>query len=232
VIGVRECGQQRCNFKDDGYINNLATDKTYHKVEAVWAVGATVADTHTEKFQVLGDYRHSQYNTPDETGTDCNSGGNTTSYITTQSATTGLSQCFLNGAQWFTVNMADSFRRRVNVNGSGISTVHGFIQRDFFCPNTPNAPPNTFAYTFRQVPVIKGACANSTLSDSTVAVLPTNQDLSCGDQVYIVGVGTKMVTDYCSVCTLTQLDNYNSTDHTCTVFSDLRASAKTIKLLN
>ncbi len=67
------------------------------------------------------------------------------------------------------------------------------------------------------------------LALAPVAVNPDdNRDLSCGDRVYIVGLGVKTVTDRCPVCTPTQLDNYTTTP-ACSKVYDL-GTYKTIKL--
>ena len=56
----------------------------------------------------------------------------------------------------------------------------------------------------------------------------SDEHLSCGDSVYIVGVGVKTVTDRCPDCTPTQLDNY-TTASACHDVGHL-GTFKTIKL--
>ncbi len=70
------------------------------------------------------------------------------------------------------------------------------------------------------------------VNNNTVAWNSTlNSDFVCGDEVYIDGVGTKMITDFCAICVKEQLDNYISTDGRCANVPDLLSSAKTIKLI-
>ncbi|NQZ08324.1 MAG: hypothetical protein HRT35_14300 [Algicola sp.] len=212
-------------------MNNLPDNTTFHHVRATWTVRQTTVQTQFQhKFKILGDYRHSQYNTPSQNGTDCGADGDSRSYVTTE--TLGISQCFNPGATYRTLDLPIRFKDRVVLNGSGNTSLYGAVQWDQFCQSVSNAPSDAIENTFRDKTAITPGCgASYALGNSTVAARPNNPNLSCGDQVYIQGFGIKTVTDYCPVCTDTQLDNYTSTETGCNIFTDLTASAKTIKLL-
>ena len=37
-----------------------------------------------------------------------------------------------------------------------------------------------------------------------------NPDLSCGDTIFVSGIGTKTVTDHCPICGTTKIDHYTA----------------------
>lgn len=115
-------------------------------------------------FKVLGDYRQSQYNTPTESA--C-SGGPTASYVTNN-------QCAYDS----TTFKSGSFSQ-VNLNGSGHSVNHGTVAREAWCLDNAEHPPDANGSSFRAGHTIVGSCGS--VSDSTVAVDPDHDDLSCGD---------------------------------------------------
>ena len=184
----------------------------YTGVRASWTVG-TDSPNHTKHygFDILGDYRHSQYNTPNESA--C-TGSPTESYVTNN-------QCAYTGTTF-----KSGFFSQVNLNGSGHSLNHGTITPEEWCLRHRPHPSDANGRSFRSGHTVKGSCGG--VSDNTVAVKPGHQDLSCGDRVYIVGVGVKTVTDRCPGCTLTQLDNYTTTPN-CSDVYDL-GTYRTIKL--
>jgi len=213
-------------------IPNLARGE-YMKVKATWLVmEASATDELDHHIKVLGKYRHSQYNTPEEA--QC-AGPPERAYITEEDAN-GISQCFNDPPRNFTVTtLQQEFISQVNLNGSGISTNFGDVQRDFFCPTTAAAPSDASGRTFRQR-AIEPACSGLTLGDNTVARRPGHPDLDCGDQVFIQDVGLKTVTDLCPVCPdmltadeVDQLDNF-TTDARCSGINDLARNAVTIKI--
>lgn len=184
----------------------------YTAVRASWTVGSHSPE-HTKPygFDILGDYRHSQYNTPTESA--C-SGGPTLSYVTNNQCT------------YTSTTFKSGFFTQVNLNGSGHSLNHGTIAREAWCLDNAEHPPDASGRSFRAGHMIVGSCGS--VSGSTVAVHPNHDDLSCGDTVYIVGVGVKTVTDRCPGCTQTQLDNYTTTP-ACSEVYDL-GTYRTIKL--
>lgn len=210
-------------------IPNLAEGE-YTQVKATWKVQeASTSGELDYHIKVLGKYRHSQYNTVAES--TC-TGGDDRAYLITENAS-GISQCFSAG-QFTTTTLRSSFIDQVNLNGSGRSINFGDIKRDFFCPTTSEAPQDAPGITFRQTPITP-SCAGGTLGNDTVAVGPHNQNLSCGDRIFIHGIGVKTVTDACPGCpnrlgpgVVDQLDNY-TTDDRCSGIIDL-GDFVTIKL--
>lgn len=215
-------------FNETFNIPNLA-EGDYTKVKATWKVGEASAtgelDYHIE---VLGQYRHSQYNSPDER--QCN-GPPAPVFVLGSPAT-----CFDAFEQGLLLK--SDFTSQVNVNGSGLSGRFGDIKSlaATRCKNvTQNRPPGVTGgndgNSFVEVSFIDGACANIPLSNSTVAgCLPESDPLGrgifhCGDRVYIQGLGVKTVTDHCPACcnaaAQKQLDNYTRTDTRCTAGHDL-----------
>ncbi len=184
----------------------------YTGISARWTVG-TRSPSHTRQysFKVLGDYRHSQYNTPDESA--C-TGALAHGYVTN-------SQCVFTGTTF-----KSDFASQAYINGSGKSLNHGTIALEEWCLKNAEHPADADERSFRPGHTVAGTCGS--VSESTVAVHPDNDDLSCGDSVYILGIGVKTVTDRCPGCTLTQLDNYTTTP-ACSKVYDL-GTHKTIKL--
>ena len=149
---------------------------------------------------VLGSYTHSQYNTPAES--QC-SGGSGTAYLTP-----GPSAC-----SWSTVSLIASFISQAWLNGSGSTKSYGLIQEYLAGCSPPSGGNNNY---FRKVSSIAPGCSGQSLGNTTVAWPKSkNANLSCADQVLIVGLGggtgtVKTVTDNCPDCSVTQLDNYNT----------------------
>ncbi|MGI0044485.1 MAG: hypothetical protein ACRD47_12315, partial [Nitrososphaeraceae archaeon] len=168
----------------------------YTSVRAQWQVSSTQTATGEKqsKFKVLGTYRHSQYNTPQE------------------SACTGsLAQAFITQASCSSqeTQLKSDFISQAWLNGSGKTINFSFVQNEAFC----TLPPGGEDKTFRQVSQITPACGQGfALNNNTVAGNPNHQDLVCGDEVLILSSSPaiKTVTDRCPACSLTQLDNYTT----------------------
>ncbi|MEW6301090.1 MAG: carboxypeptidase regulatory-like domain-containing protein, partial [Thermodesulfobacteriota bacterium] len=214
---IREEARASGTYQETFDIPNLAEGE-YTKVRATWTVGEASAigelDYH---IKVLGQYRQSEYNTPDER--QCT--GSPTLVFVLSSPTTCF-DVFEQGPL-----LKSDFASQVNTNGSGLSIRFGDIKAlaATRCRNvTQNRPPEaTIGNSFVEVPFIDGACANIPLSNTTVAACLARADLrgtfSCGDRVYIHGFGVKTVTDHCPACCNAngqrQLDNYTLTDTRC-----------------
>lgn len=182
----------------------------FTEVRAVWTVnGVANEDSQTVGFRVLGNYRHSQYNTPQESTCPGPTGN---AFLTTAACA-------------FTpIDLRIRFISQVNLNGSGRSINFGDVKREFFCVKQKSAPAGSNQRSFRQE-AIAPTCAGTTLDNTTVARRPGHPHLECGDQVLIVGLGNgtgtvKTVTDLCPGCPNNQLDNY-TTDPACTKITDL-----------
>jgi hypothetical protein len=198
--------------------NNAETDGTYTldfdlpnlpsgqytTVTASWAVTSPApTGSRTDNFYVLGSFLQSQYNTPAES--QC-AVGNGPGFVTP-----GPSAC-----SWTPVNMRSQFISQTWINGSGNSDVaqYGLLQEYTTCPPPSGGNQNYF----QQVSSIAPGCSGQSLGNTTVAWPKSkNNNLSCGDQVLLVGLGSgagtvKTVTDNCPGCSATQLDNYNTSN--------------------
>jgi len=178
----------------------LLPEGQYNSIAATWRpLGSDVTDSETVTFLVMGNYRHSQYNTPNESA--C-MGSPSAAYITNPSCT------------FTATTLRSDFISQSWLNGSGITINHGTEQNEAFCLNLPNAPADANGRSFRAQPIVPSCGAAYGVSNSTLA-RGDDAPLVCGDQVLIVGLGgvnastVKSVTDRCPACTgVRQLDNY------------------------
>ena len=184
----------------------------YTGVRATWTVGTnTPNDTLAYGFQVLGNYRHSRYNSPSEASCI---GAPRSSYVTNNQCT------------YTDTTLKSDFADKVNLNGSGYSINHGTVAPEDWCLDNAEHPVDADERSFRSGHTVVGFCGS--VGNTTVAIRPGHSYLSCGDSVYIVGVGVKTVTDSCPGCSPAQLDNY-TTATACHGIPDL-GTFKTIKL--
>src|SRR5208337_565248 len=195
-------------------LSNLVSGQ-YTGVTGQWTVNRTPASgSYTYNFNVLGTWRHSQYNTPTESS--C-SGSSSSAYevnVTTCAYQTGnliaqfISQSWLNGSG----TAANAYYGYHNEQNAQYCINHGYLPGD--------ASGKSFAFEANIIPYCG---AGYSIGNSTVAWnFTSTQTLNCGDQVLIVGYGTspgtvKTVTDRCAPnppnsngCTSTQLDNYTT----------------------
>ena len=189
-------------------LGNLVTGQ-YTGATAQWTVGGTTAPgSYTKNFNVLGTWRHSQYNTPTES--TC-SGSSSSAYevnVTTCAYQTG--------------NLLSLFISQSWLNGSGktINSYYGYQteQNAQYCINNHKLPADASGKSFAFEPNIIPYCGSSyALGTNTVAWnFSSTVTLNCGDQVLLVGYGAspgtvKTVTDRCGgACSNTQLDNYTT----------------------
>jgi hypothetical protein len=179
--------------------------------EAKWTVdGKACSDNKSYDLDVLGLYRHSQYNSPHESA--C-TGSPMKVYVTAA----GTSSC-----QFTETTMGNIFANQAAENGSGYSNDYGIIQLESFCQRFPHPDDAYFlspgkklldvAFAFRpNVSSILGSCGEP-VTNATVARNPKNTHLHCGDTILIDGLNVvKTVTDEGSEKTLglKQCDNYN-----------------------
>lgn len=162
----------------------------YTSVSADWSTpNGSPGDSSEVAFKVLGRYRHSQYNTPDEQS--CS--GERTSAVTIYSA--GAPSCPVS-----TGFFKEIFRQEVLENGSGFSIQFGPVQREWTCASVGQE-------RFRGPTTISGS--HGPVNASTVAMRRTRGDgVQFNKQILIVGVGVKTVTDTCPDCSEHQFDNY------------------------
>jgi hypothetical protein len=194
-------------------LSGLVTGQ-YTGVTARWTVNGNAATgSRTYNFNVLGTWRHSQYNTVTESA--C-SGSSSSAYevnVTTCAYQTG--------------NLIAQFISQSWLNGSGktINTYYGYNteQNAQYCINNHYLPADASGKSFAFEPQIIPYCSGYSLGTNTLAwTFTSTSTLNCGDQVLIVGYGgspgtVKTVTDRCAPisqnpkgCTDTQLDNYST----------------------
>lgn len=186
----------------------------YGVVKATWKIGEKLSSyTKDYPIRMLGVYRHSQYNSPDESR--CSGEPNDVYILSSHNS------CF-NSYQEGTLK--SDFISQVNINGSGISEDYGGIKSlaATRCSNeTENRPEDATGgangNSFVQAP-ITGSCG-TTLSNSSLARCTNDTRLSCGDRIYIHTQSVKIIQDRCPACCgapgMQQLDNYTSTDTRC-----------------
>lgn len=197
--GTRAGGSYHFNFgPSQGALSGLPEGQ-FTQVRADWTVsGTTETASATVAFRVLGEYRHSQYNIPDEASCP---GGSARAWITD-------AQC-----NFTQTTLRASFIAQANLNGSGTSIQFGGIQREQFClARQFNPPPGAQNHSFR--PGVSSGTCNVGLGNNTVARNRNHPFLSCNDEVLIVGLGApgtiKTVTDECPACPERQLDNFTT----------------------
>lgn len=183
----------------------------YSGISATWL---SITGQYTYNFYVLGNYLHTQYNTPAES--QC-TGGSSTAYLTA-----GPSAC-----PWSTVSLVTQFITQAWTNGSGASNNYGLIQEYLAGCSSPPGGSNNY---FRTVSQVAPGCSapNNFLGNDSVAVdiFSSGHPLSCGDQVLIVGLGSgsgtvKTATDSCPACTsIAKIDDY-TTSSACSNISSL-----------
>ena len=143
----------------------------------------------------------------------CAIGGSSDVFVTKETLSNGrwITNCFDDEDDYTATTFAEKFRREIVENGSGRSTAFGDIQRDWVCPyETPRPNGAMDGYVFRDVNVIQPACAGGILGGTSVAVSNDNEDLRCGDTIYVSGIGTKTVTDHCPICGDDKIDHYTA----------------------
>jgi hypothetical protein len=175
----------------------------YTTVTATWTVGgAPYSGTASVSFNAMGTYRHSQYNTPNESS--C-TGPQAAAYRTSASC------------DFTATTLRSDFIDQSWLNGSGITISFGPEQNEAWCllPGHGNPPADASGRSFRPTGSILGSCGLAVGND-TVAKGDDETLLTCGDQILIVGLGAgtgtvKTVTDRCAQCTgQNQLDNYTT----------------------
>lgn len=207
VTGNRSPG----TYTDSFPLGSFQEGGKYSSIMATyWCGGVGYTHTFSYIFKCLGTYRHSQYNTPDESNTTCQTGGGTTNVCFTTS-----------NCAWESGSLYSTFKAKVDLNGSGKSISKGNIQPEGFCTNRPQMCQGLSAY--RKNVTITPACSGAALNNTTVARKPNHPDLGCGRKVCIVrpalGNVVKTVTDLCPGCVTKQLDNY-TTDGRCSGIVD------------
>ena len=194
---------------------DLIPEGQYDEVEATWSIraGLTPDDEYPYPFSALGGYTHSQYTKPNQAHPTCATGDSSDVFVTEERSSNGrwVTNCFDDEDEYTATTFPETFRLEAKENGNGRSTAFGDIQLDWVCPyETPRPDAAAFGYVFRDINTIQPACTGGGLGSSTVAVSSLNPDLSCGDTIFVSGIGTKTVTDHCPICGTTKIDHYTA----------------------
>lgn len=189
--GQRSAGNYTFSFN-----RNSLPSASYSSVIAEWTTPNGVrSGSRPVGFTVLGQWRHSQYNSPNESA-----------------CTAAPAPAFVtNPSCVFTAtNLKADFISQSWLNGSGITINFGSEQNEDSCLRSGTPPANASGRSFRPQSIVPSCRAGYSVNNGTVAA-GDNSGLNCGDQVLIVGVGVKTVTDRCPLCTgKSQLDNYTT----------------------
>ena len=170
----------------------------FDHLTATWTVGgSSTSRDFPFRFKVLGDYLHTRYNVPDEQS--CSGSPQPFCY--------NDGDCTLPPCQWQTGGTGKSgWLEEVLQNGSGFSQTLGFVSLEWFCSS-----PLECSLALRNLTVDSGcpACPGGSLADgSTVAVRPDHPDLGCGDRVFILDLGVRLISDHGQLPALDQLDHF------------------------
>jgi len=179
----------------------------YTTVTARWTVnGATVSASLGYTFEVMGTYVQTQYNTPYEG----NCGGTATNVTLWKASPT----CTPSSGSLLS-NFINVVAAPGSGTGSGQSINYQGVVPEQYC--TAYSTTN-----FREYATITGTLGS--LSNSSVAACSQSPLYRAGAQVFIVGEGTKTVTDSCPACCqntgYAHLDNY-TTNNACSGIGSL-----------
>jgi len=188
-----------------GDLNSYPNGARYTQVFAQWNVnGMTPSDSFSYGIKVLGNYLHTRYNTV--SNASCPGSNTRKLCYTNGTSCTGVS-C----SSWSSVQAKPLFMSELAENGSAFHSSIGFVSIEWFCanPSIPGCSPVN-EERGRRVPSACPTCPNLDLTaNQTVAISPENNDLACGDQVYVVGTGLRRVTDNGGRLGRKQLDHYS-----------------------
>lgn len=146
------------------------------------------------RFKVLGDYLHTQYNSPIETS--CT--GALSPFCFQAGGCGGISCGNATTAQGRSVWISE-----VLENGSGVHSSLGIMSREYFCGRTCGSYSR-----FRAVPAPCGSCNTSLVAYQSVARSEFNYSLECGNLVFIEGLGLRTVADTGGDLSTRQLDHF------------------------
>ncbi len=168
-----------------GTLSTYTNGHDYKEVFAEWYPQGVIGNPKAifqYRFKVLGDYRHTRYNTPTESF--CT--GSLQSFCYT-SAGCGPANC----SNWQTSSAKSGWLTQVAQNGSGSHSMLGFVSREWVC-----STPAGCTTKVRQVPSPCPACTGLTvIPGATVAVQEGHGELQCGNKAFVDGLGTFTVTD-------------------------------------
>ena len=179
------------SYNDSFNTSNMPAGK-YSQLQANWTVnGKTATAQWNLSLQVLGSYRITCYNS---------SSGTITNWVASKPST----------CTWGVWNSLSAFLDAVILNGSGYDRTNVAVSLYYKnCNNTPPTTNPTYAGNrFRRPANIGTFCGVAPVSGTTVAINPNHPSLACGNQVYVQGMGCRVVQDHGGGVQVQQLDNY------------------------
>lgn len=206
-------------------IPNLEYVEEHTTIRARWSIGGSSSiDRYPYHIKVLGIYRHSRYNLPNEA---CYSGSNENFCYT-------AGNCTATECSWSTDGSARSdFLDAEHLNGSGYSSSLGYVTTEEWCQANKYPPPGGCTGHLLRDLSIAGGCPHCSgenmIANETVAVNASHPDLGCTDSVFVYTVGTRTVTDHGGGLGIEQLDHFIGLDTTCEIVGDI-GNLMTIKL--
>jgi hypothetical protein len=190
------------SYNDSFNVGDLPNYTSFTQIKATWEVGGKAGrDKEDYTFTVLEDYRITCYNTPLETDFS------------------GPSEdvCVSNAScEWRSESFVERFLYAVSLNGSGMTAEGEIITIEGWCQDPPDPAScggayigyGNLPYYFRCPSEIIGACGVTPVAEVSVAISPSNPHLSCGDNLYVEGIGCVRVDDHGGGLINTQLDLY------------------------
>ena len=180
---IRQEEKTSGGYDESFNITGLAIE-VYRKIIATWTVdGVTASDEHDYHIQVLGNYRHTYYNTPDENGTVC-SEDDERDFTWSRAIEPGGQGCILTDCVWRTTQGEIEWLDEREENGSGQDRNGDIFSGEFACLGE-NPPDGIELRRTRQAcpqcaPVNAGLVAGE-----SVAMMPGHDFLRCNDRVFV-----------------------------------------------
>lgn len=196
---IREVSRSSGSYNENFDIPNLSEGE-YNYVVAKWIFSwGYVFDYYSYHIKVLGNYRHTFYNTPDESG--CSGSNSWFSYT--------VGTCQVTDCIWHDAQGRSGWLNEIEENGSGRGISGHIYVLEHYCTG------NRYSPGLRRTDQTCPACGG-TLSTSDVAINENHDDLSCGDQVFVYQLGGSpggvyTVRDYGGGLSMRQLDHYYGT---------------------
>jgi hypothetical protein len=197
---IREETRSYGGYSETFDIPNLSVGE-YTKVKATWTVdGFYCIDEFDYHINVLGEYRHTCYNTPDESG--CSGSLEWFSYVigNAQNPCGPAPPCNWINAQAKSGWLNAIFHPQAGT-GSGKDASGYIYSREWYCSGSD------YPRRLRRTGCACGQCENDCISVGDVAIKPDHPHLSCGDKVCVYQHGIHTVKDKGALAEK-QLDHY------------------------
>ncbi len=184
----------------ESFNNSSLPTGEYKKVQATWKPnGSIVSATRNYRIKVLGNYRHTRYNTPIEA--QC-VGSSSRQFQYNDDGDCGAINC--NTVDWTLNTAKPKWVSEVAQNGSGVHSTAGLLSQEWICTE----PSPQTGVRMRKVSAPCASCGGTLTKNKSVATSRGHPDLPCGTKVYVHGVGVVTVKDTGRGVARTQLDHY------------------------